>query len=71
MGATLVRSENVSGPLIGISDMARLLGVRLKTLYSWVHQRKIPYVKVGRLVKFDQKDIATWIAERKVKVADF
>ena len=54
-----------------IAELSRQLGVTINTLYSWVNQRRIPYVKVGRLVKFDQKDIEAWIAERKVKPTEF
>jgi hypothetical protein len=33
-----------------------------------VVQRKIPFVKIGRLVRFDLPEIEAWIAERKVPV---
>lgn len=54
--------------LINIHELSALLGVSMNTLYGWVNRRKIPYVKVGRLVKFDQRDIETWVKERKVDV---
>ena len=36
--------------LIGIQEAARYTGVAVTTLYKWVGQRKIPHVKIGRLV---------------------
>jgi len=52
--------------LLNINELAEYLGIKISTVYSWVNQRKIPYIKVGRLVKFDQVDIDKWLAEQKV-----
>ena len=57
--------------LIDIEHVSEHLGVKVNTVYSWVNQRKIPYVKVGRLIKFDLQDINQWIAERKITAKDF
>ena len=52
--------------LLNINELAEYLGIKISTVYSWVNQRKIPYIKVGRLVKFDRVDIDKWLAEQKV-----
>ncbi len=52
---------------LGIKDCAQYLGLKENTLYTWVHMRRIPYVKMGRLVKFDIKKLDEWIKEREVK----
>ena len=57
--------------LIDIAHVSEHLGVKVNTVYSWVNQRKIPYVKVGRLIKFDLQDINQWIANRKIVAEDF
>jgi len=57
--------------LLNISEAAEYLGVKKNTLYSWVNQRKIPYVKIGRLVKFDLRDIDKWIEKSKVSIYEF
>jgi len=36
------------------------------TIYNWISQRKLPFIKIGRRVKFDKKDIDKFIDERKV-----
>ena len=46
---------------IGVKELAPYLGISINTVYSWVCLRKIPYVKIGRLVKFDLKEIDKWI----------
>jgi len=36
------------------------------TLYKWVGQRKIPHIKLGRLVKFDPAKLEEWIKQQTV-----
>ena len=53
---------------IGIKECSEYLGVTKGTLYSWTFSRKIPYIKMGRLVKFDLQELESWIKKIKVKV---
>jgi len=52
--------------LVSIQDCALYLGLSVHTLYTMVSQRRIPFVKVGRLVKFDLALLDAWIAKRTV-----
>lgn len=38
------------------------------TIYRFVSQRKIPHVKLGKVLKFDRTEIDRWIASHAVKV---
>ena len=51
--------------LLSIGQLSQQLGISVKTLYGWVYLRQIPYVKMGRLVKFDSRDIEKWIETKK------
>ena len=51
---------------LNVEEPAEYLGVKKATIYSWTHMRAIPYVKVGRLVKFDLHKINEWIEERSM-----
>jgi excisionase family DNA binding protein len=53
---------------LGIKELAEYIGVKQSTVYAWVCYRKIPYVKVGRLVKFDVKRIDDWLKEKSIEV---
>ncbi len=57
--------------LINVDELAQYLGVKKSTLYSWVSQRRIPFVKCGRLTKFDLRNIDKWIEENKTEVWKF
>ncbi len=54
-----------NGRLLGIGQVSQQIGVNIKTIYGWIHLRQIPYVKMGRLVKFDSGDIEKWIKTKK------
>ncbi len=53
---------------LGISELSDYLGVTKGTLYAWVCYRKIPFLKIGRLVKFDKQRIDQWVQETVVEV---
>jgi len=57
--------------LLPLKEAARQIGIQPKTLYSWVHTRKIQFVKAGRLVRFDQRDINAWIENQKVSPIEY
>jgi len=52
--------------LLNIGEASGLLGLSRHTLYSWVCQRRIPYVKAGRRTMFDTRDLDKWIERMKV-----
>lgn len=52
---------------IGIEDLSQYLGLTKGTLYVWVCQRRIPYLKIGKLLKFDIIEIQDWIEDKRVK----
>jgi excisionase family DNA binding protein len=57
--------------LIDVRELSRLTGLSVNTLYSWVSQGKIPFVKWGRLTKFDLQAIDEWIKENTIRQERF
>lgn len=47
--------------LLSIKEVAEYTGLSVFTLYGMVSQRRIPYVKAGRCLKFDVRLIDAWI----------
>ena len=50
--------------LLNAKETAELLGVKESTIRKWVLERKIPFVKVGALVRFNSCDIEAIQAKR-------
>jgi excisionase family DNA binding protein len=47
---------------------AELTGISKSTLEKWrVAGNKIPFIRAGRLVKYDSEDVRAWMAGRKVQ----
>jgi excisionase family DNA binding protein len=60
--------------LVNIAEAARFLSVSPSTLYGWVWQRRIAFVKVGRAVRFDMRiwnDSSRKTEFRPVKASEF
>lgn len=59
-----MRTEEI---LIDYAEAAKLLGVKRDTLYSWVSAQRIPHIRLGpKLVRFDPKALADWLASQSV-----
>ncbi|MDA8153208.1 MAG: helix-turn-helix domain-containing protein [Acidithiobacillus sp.] len=46
---------------------SEVLGVKVSTLTNWrtTGRYNLPYIKVGRLVRYRVEDLAAWIAKRR------
>jgi len=62
-----LRVNAVDKRYVGTQELSEYLGLTKGTLYVWVCQRKIPYLKVGKLVKFDLKEIDDWLTGKRIK----
>lgn len=51
--------------LLDITQLSEAINIKKKTIYDWTHKGMIPYVKVGRLVRFDLNDIERWLKAKK------
>jgi excisionase family DNA binding protein len=52
--------------LLSIGQLAERLGTTPRHVRRLVAGRRVPFVKVGRLVRFDPDDIAAWLDGRRV-----
>lgn len=56
--------------LLTVKDASNYLGISVNTLYSWTSQKKIDYVKMGRLTKFDLKVLDKLIENNTVEAVN-
>jgi excisionase family DNA binding protein len=52
--------------LLSVREAGHYTGLSPHTLYTMVSQRRIPYVKVGRLTKFDVELLNAWLKQHTV-----
>ena len=51
--------------LLDIEGLAKHLGVTHRHIRRLIAERRIPYVKVGRLIRFDADEITAWLNENR------
>ena len=60
----------MSPDLLTIPETAALLRLKPSTVRAWVLRRKLPYCKVGRLVRIRRSDIEAVIVASSVPARD-
>ena len=58
----------LEGSLLDPDDLARRLNVTSRFVRRLVAERRIPFVKIGRSVRFDPADVDAWVEQAKVPV---
>lgn len=54
--------------LMDIEQAARFLNVKVSRLRSAILNKEIPFLKIGRLVRFHKEDLEAWIEGLKKKM---
>jgi excisionase family DNA binding protein len=60
--------STLKGPLLDIGAVALALGTTRRHVQRLVAERRIPFLKVGRFVRFDQDEISGWLEEQRVEM---
>ncbi len=57
--------------LLSAEQVAACTGISLDTLAQWRSQKRgIPYLKIGRCVRYDPQDVQQYLAGCRVSVSD-
>ncbi len=52
--------------LLGVKELAEYIGVSIQWVYERVQLKEIPYIKVGKHLRFRKSDIDGWLDSLKV-----
>ncbi|MCB4791300.1 MAG: helix-turn-helix domain-containing protein [Elusimicrobia bacterium] len=47
--------------LLNIKELAQYLNVKVKAIYNMVYEKRIPKIKVGKLLRFNKTQIDAWL----------
>ena len=50
---------------LSVDEIADHLGIKKDTVYKWVRKRNLPFHKMGKLLKFQIKEVDKWVREGK------
>lgn len=61
------RLASRSSSLLTIEEAAKRLSVSIRNIRHQIYLRKLPIVKVGRLVRIDERDLEAFIEQGRVR----
>jgi excisionase family DNA binding protein len=47
--------------LLTPEELAEILGISVYTVYQYTSKRRIPYIKIGKLIRFSETEIEEWL----------
>ncbi len=64
-------SIEVTQRLLNVKETAQFLNVKQGTIRYLCFTRKIPFIKVGRLVRFNLNELKLWLESNRSNVSEF
>ncbi len=61
------RQPFIDNQLWSIDRLSKYLDVPVATIRDWAHKRTVPFIKVGRHIRFKASDIETWLKQRSIR----
>ena len=53
--------------LLSPQELSDVLSISIETVYAWTSQKRIPYIKMGRLVRFNMDEVNKWLERQRVE----
>lgn len=53
--------------LLSVEEAAEYLGIKTKTVYKWISERRLPFIKLGSLVRFQLADLRNFVERSVIK----
>jgi excisionase family DNA binding protein len=58
--------QTTATTIIDYRGAARLTGLSPRTIRHLARQRRIPHLRIGRMIRFDATELQAWLADRHV-----
>ena len=66
----MVLNSSVGKRLLNVEEAAGYLGLKVDTVYKKARLRELPYVKVGRALRFDVKALERFVEQHTIETID-
>ena len=53
--------------LLTAKQLSDILEIKVATVYDWVSRKEIPYVKIGRLIRFKKAEVFRWVDSHTIR----
>jgi excisionase family DNA binding protein len=61
------KPASTTNTLLDVSDAAELLGVTERFVRRLVAERRIPFYKIGKFIRFKPTDVVDWVDARRIE----
>jgi excisionase family DNA binding protein len=66
----LVSNRSVDKRLLNVTEAAMYLGLKVDTVYKKAQLRELPFVKVGRALRFDIRALERYVELHTIQTID-
>jgi len=56
--------------LLSPQELSDVLSISIETVYAWTSQKRIPFIKMGRLVRFNVDEVNKWLEKQRVEAQE-
>ena len=60
------RAREKQSQYLTVEELCQLLKLKKSYIYDLTYRKKIPFIKIGRHLRFDLEEIQKWIENNKV-----
>lgn len=53
--------------LLTVKQLSGRINFKAKTIYDWVHRKRIPYLKIEGSLRFDYDEVLRWLKNKRHK----
>ena len=64
----MLENNKKASKLLSTDELAKFFNVSKTTVYRLIATRKIPFYKVGGVVRFSEEDISNYLEENKINM---
>jgi excisionase family DNA binding protein len=57
----------MDGEYLTVKDASKITTLAASTLYTYIHYKKIPILKIGSRIVFEKSELKKWMEARKQK----
>jgi excisionase family DNA binding protein len=57
----MVGQDRELPPLLSVGDLTSWLRVSRSSVYGWVRQGLLPYLRLGKMIRFDRREVEAFV----------
>lgn len=64
------KNNLITKQYLTVKELSHYTAISPHTIYLWIQLKKIPYHKIGKLVRFNLEEINVWLQSQRIEPLD-